>query len=99
MNSDQKPADNFFLSTTLKKSTAMRERFQISVHYNGLYTENVPCIRGIWMNLGINVMQLIWLKKEEHTFGNRIGMIIQNHNPLPFMDIEDLRIDANDNIL
>jgi hypothetical protein len=66
----------------------MRERFQISVHYNRLYIENVPFIRGIWMNLGIDMMQLIWLKKEEHAFTNRI-MIIQNHNSVPFMDIED----------
>jgi hypothetical protein len=78
----------------------MRERFQISVHCNKLYIENVPFIRGIWMNLGIDMMQLILLKNEEHAFTNRIGMIIQNHNSVPFMDIEDFpRIDANDNIL
>jgi hypothetical protein len=41
------------------------------------------------MNLGIDVMQLIGLKKEEHAFTNGIGMIVQNHNALPFMDIKD----------
>ncbi|MGV2886274.1 hypothetical protein [Paenibacillus taichungensis] len=70
-----------------KKSTAMRERFQISVHYNGIYIENILFIWCIW-NLGINLMQLIWLKKEEYAFTNGINMIIQNHNALPFMDIK-----------